>query len=279
LALNSHRERSPGGIAPIRALVIGIAITLIPQGVWSALIATNLRFAPEIPWAVLTMAFLIAAGGQYLRGVWGPSRSAATRRQSLRATVVPPLMFAWAWLAGGLAMIALGGVWIVLASMTRMPGSVLPDLSKYPKWTAVLSVAMGALISPLCEQAGIWGYWQEAAERRWAAGTAIALTALLFALGPHPPAGAPFLPKMLFFFVTGLVFSAMAYVTRSILPAIPVHAIGLLAFFLGVWPHDPERRLVFTAGPDAWFWIHVAQIVVFTSLAYWAFRKLATLRQ
>src|SRR5882672_1984138 len=96
LTPNPHRERSSGGIAPIRALVIGIAITLIPQGVWSALIVTNLRVAPDIPWAVLTMAFLIAAGGQYLRGVWGPSRSAATRRQSLRATVVPPLMFAWA---------------------------------------------------------------------------------------------------------------------------------------------------------------------------------------
>ena len=278
VTLNPHRNGSPGGVAPIRALVIGIAITLIPQGVWSALIVTNLRFAPEVPWAVLTMALLIAAGAQYLRGVWGPSRSAATRRQSLRATVVSPPVFARAWLAGGLAMIALGGVWIVLASMTRMPGSVLPDLSKYPKWTAVLSVAMGALISPLCEQAGIWGYWQEAAERRWSAATAIALTALLFALGPHPPAGAPFVPRMLFFFLTGLVFSAMAYLTSSILPAIPVHAIGLFVFFLEVWPNDHDRRLVFTDGADAWFWIHVAQIVVFTSLAYWAFRRLATLR-
>jgi membrane protease YdiL (CAAX protease family) len=279
LTPNPHHERSPGSVALIRALVIGIAITLIPQGVWSALIVTNLRFAPGVPWAVPTMALLIAAGAQYLRGAWGPSQSAATRRSSLRATVVSPLMFAWAWLAGGLSMIALGGTWIVLASMTRMPGSVLPDLSKYPKWTAALSVAMGALISPLCEQAGIWGYWQEAAERRWAAATAIVVTALLFALGPHPPAGAPFVPRMLFFFLTGLVFSAMAYLTRSILPAIPVHAIGLFAFFLGVWPHDPERRLLFTAGPDAWFWIHVAQMVVFTALAYWAFRKLATLRQ
>jgi hypothetical protein len=138
---------------------------------------------------------------------------------------------------------------------------------------------MGALISPLCEQAGIWGYWQESAERRWSPATAMVVTALLFALGPHPPAGAPFVPKLLFFFATGLTFSAMAYYTRSILPAIPVHAIGLLVFFVGVWPFDPERPLVLDAGTDAWFWIHVAQLIVFAALASWAFSTLATLRR
>jgi membrane protease YdiL (CAAX protease family) len=270
-------DQSPGTTALIRTVIVAIAITLVPQGVWSALIVLNLRVAPEVPWAVVTMVVLLVAGGQYLRGAWGPNRSAAARRRSLRATVVPPRVFAWAWLAGGLSMVALGGAWIVLASVTRMPGSVLPDLSKYPKWTAALSVAMGALISPLCEQAGIWGYWQESAERRWPPATAMVLTALLFALGPHPPAGAPLVSKMIFFFLTGLTFSAMAYFTKSILPAVPVHAIGLLVFFVGVWPYDPKRPLVLTAGPDAWFWIHVAQSIVFAALAYRAFCKLATL--
>ena len=83
------------------------------------------------------------------------------------------------------------------------------------------------------------------------------------------------MPKMFFFFLTGLTFSAMAYLTKSILPAVPVHAIGLLVFFVGVWPSDPERPLVPTAGPDAWFWIHVTQVVTFSVLACWAFRRLA----
>jgi membrane protease YdiL (CAAX protease family) len=273
------REQKPGNAALIRTALAAVAISLIPQGVWSALIVTNLRVAPAVPWAVLTMAVLLAAGAQYLRGAWGPPRSAGARRRSLRAFVVPPVVFGWAWLAGGLSMIALAGAWTVLASLTRMPGSVLPDLSKYPKWTAALSVAMGALISPLCEQAGIWGYWQESAERRWPPVTALVLTALFFAVGPHPPAGAPFVPKVLFFFLTLLTFSAMAYLTGSILPALPVHTIGLFAFFVGVWPYDPVRPLVFTAGPDAWVWIHIAQLIVFTVLACWAFRKLATLRR
>jgi len=261
----------------IGTAIVASAIALVPQGIWSALIVTNLRVAPDWPWAAVTMAFLLVAGGQYARGAWGPQRSAAARRRSFRATVVPTRVFAWAWLAGGLSMVALGGAWIVLASVTRMPGSVLPDLSKYPKWTAALSVAMGALISPLCEQAGIWGYWQESAERRWPPATAMVLTALFFAVGPHPPAGAPLAPKLFFFFLTGLTFSAMAYFTRSILPAVPVHAIGLFVFFVGVWPSDPERPLIVTAGSDAWFWIHVAQAIVFAALGCWAVRKLAAL--
>ena len=64
--------------------------------------------------------------------------------------------------------------------------------------------------------------------------TAIVLTSIVFALLPHPPAGAAFAAKVVFFLLTGVVFSTMAYLTNSILPAIPVHALGLLLFFLGV---------------------------------------------
>jgi membrane protease YdiL (CAAX protease family) len=267
--LTGRDGRVPTAAEVARTAVIAVAIALVPQGVWSALIVANLRVVPDVPWAAAVMVLLVAAGAQYLRGAWGPARSAAARCRSLRATIVPLETFAGAWLAGGLAMTALAGGWIVLASITRMPGSVLPDLSHYPRATAVVLVAMGALISPLCEQAGIWGYWQECAERRWPPLTAVLFTALLFAVAPHPPAGAPLLPKLVFFFATGLIFSALAYRMQSILPAIPVHAIGLFVFFLAIWPHDPERRLVLTKGPDEWFWIHVAQTIVCGAIAVW----------
>jgi len=253
----------------LRAAAVALLIALAPQGVWSALIVGNLRVVPEVPWAAAVMVLLLTAGAQYLRGAWGPARSAGVRRRSLRARIVPIQTFARAWLAGGLAMMALGGGWIVLASITRMPGSVLADLSRYPRATDLISVAAGALISPICEQAGIWGYWQECAERRWSGFTAVLSTALIFALVPHPPDGAPLVPKLAFFFATGMTFSVLAYRTQSILPAIPVHAIGLFMFFLAIWPHDPERRLILTEGPDKWFWIHVAQTIVCGALAAW----------
>jgi len=264
-----------GDMALTKSAILAITITLAPQGVWSMLIVANLRTVPAIPWSVFVMTVLMVVGAQYLRGRWGPSSTGDARRQLLRATVVSREMFGWAWLAGALSMIALVGVWILLASFVRMPGSVLPDLSAYPPWTAALAVGMGALISPLCEQAGIWGYWQGALERRCSGTTAIVVTSVVFALLPHPPAGMAFGPKVFFFFLTGLIFSTMAYMTKSIVPAIPVHGLGLLAFFALVWPRDPDRQLITAAGTDPWFWIHVAQVVVFATLSVWAFSRLA----
>jgi len=53
------------------------------------------------------------------------------------------------------------------------------------------------------------------------------------------------------------------------------HIIGDLTFFALVWPHDAARRLVFDSGTDIWFWIHLAQAIVFTLLAVSAFQRLA----
>jgi len=82
-------------------------------------------------------------------------------------------------------------------------------------------------------------------------------------------------PKLLFYFLVGVVFGATAYLTNSILPAILVHMLGLLIFFTLVWPHDPTRRLVGEGGADAWFWIHAAQAIIFTVQAILAFLRLA----
>jgi hypothetical protein len=275
-APNSIRRQPWAILALVKSGLVALAITLVPQGMWSALILANLRTGPAMPWSVLVMVLFMSALAQYLRGRWGPARTAAARHQSLRATVVSRVIFLWAWLAGVLSVIALAGVWIVLASFIRMPGSVLPDLSRYPPWTGVLAVTMGIVISPLCEQAGIWGYWQGGIEGRGAgAAAAIVAGALLFALLPHPPAGLAWVPRVLFFFLAGLIFSTMAYLTNSILPALPVHGLALLVFFTLVWPHDPERRLIARAGPDLWFWTHVVQAVVFAALGCWAFGRLA----
>jgi hypothetical protein len=254
-------RQTPGPLAFALTMVGALAITLVPQGVWSALIVTNLRTTPSVPWAVLVMSILIGVGFQYLRGAWGPSRTADARRRSLRAGVVPRRVFIWAEVAGALSMIALAAVWILVASVLRVAGGVLPNMSGYPRWSAGLAIGMGALISPLCEQAGIWGYGQSALERRWSGATAVMVASVAFALLPHPPGGH--------------VFSTMSDVTRSILPAIPVHIVGLLMFFVLVWPRDAERPLILTAGTDAWFWLHLGQVVVFGALAIWAFGRLA----
>ena len=82
-------------------------------------------------------------------------------------------------------------------------------------------------------------------------------------------------PKLLVYFLVGVVFGVMAHVANSTVPAIPVHIIGDLTFFTLVWPYDAARRLVWEGGADRWFWIHVVQGIIFTTLAIPAFLKLS----
>jgi membrane protease YdiL (CAAX protease family) len=266
-------------VTALGAAIFGIFIALFGQGVWSALIAVNFAATPTIPWAVGAMAGVLWLMWQYLNGRWWPRSTAPARRRNLRANRVPRDVMACALLAGALSLAALAGCWSVMAQVVRMPGSVLPDLSKYPPVTTALAVAMGALVSPILEQAGIWGYCQSILEREFSGPAAIALAAIVFAILPHPPTHAAIWPKLIFFFLTGVCFGAIARFCGSILPGVAVHIAGLFAFFLFVWPYDTERRLVAQAGADAWFWIHAAQAIVFTGLAILAFARLARLSQ
>ncbi len=256
------------------AAILGVAIALIPQGLWSALVVANLRTGASIPWAAGVMAIVLWLMWQYLGGRRAPRSTSEARRKSLRAGRVSARVFTWAVAAGALSIVALDGLWIVIARMVRMPGSVLPDMSNYPRLTVIAMVTMGALVSPVCEQAGIWGYCQTRLEREFPVLFAVVITPLIFALPPHPPMHAALLPKLLLFYLTGFTFSLMAYLTSSILPGLVVHIGGILSFFVLVWPSDPARSLVTENGIDVWFVIHVAQVAVFTALATAVFMRL-----
>jgi CAAX prenyl protease-like protein len=261
-----------------RAAAFAFSIALVPQGVWTALIVLNLRTSPTVPWAVAVMPLLLGGLWLYLGGRWGASRTSETRRRRLRAHGVSGPVFAWAVLADGSALVALVGVWIVLARFVRMPGNVLPPMgpASWPMMAA--AVTMGAMISPLCEQAGIWGYAQVILEPDYRPATAIVVASVLFALLPHPPMHVAPVPKFLFFFLTGLTFAISANLTNSILPGLIVHALGLLTFFTLIWPADPARILVASGGADGWFWLHIAQAIVFSALAAAAFVRVASIR-
>jgi hypothetical protein len=264
-----------GMIVP--ATVVAFVIALAPQGLWSALILANIKVSPRVPWAVVLMVGLLWAMWRYLGGAFPPRRTSESRRLHLRAVLLPRQVVAWAFVAGGLSIIALTGYWIVLAQLIRMPGSVLPSMTNVPRPMAMLAVVTGAAISPICEQIGFSGYGQVILSRDFTRRNVIVLSALIFAVGPHPPFGVPLLPKIAFFFLVGLTFEVTAALTGSILPNLPVHMLGLLTFFTIVWPNDPVRPLLRERGPDVWFFVHVAQSVLFTVLGWWAFKRLSAM--
>ncbi len=262
-------------VAVVQAGIASYFIALVLQSVWLALIVANLNTSPAIPWSVPAIAVLVWLAWQYLGGKWWPRSTAESRRRHLRAHTIPTQVFILAVLAGALAVAALAGYWIVMTQIVRMPSNALPDTSKYPWLTVALMVAAGSLIGPVMEQAGFWGYGQVMLEKAFSAPVAIVILSILFGLGPHPPMGAVLWPKFVFYFLTSVAFGAMACLSGSILPGLAVHILGDLTFFTVVWPHDSTRPLVGERGTDAWFWIHVAQAIVFTALAVVAFTRLA----
>jgi len=254
--------------------LLALAITILAGGIWSALLVTNLRSSPAVPWSVPAMALLLWLAWSYLGGSGWPRSTSEARRRYPRANRKSGQTYLWAFVAGVLSVVALAGTWIVLFRLVKMPPNALSDVSSYPRITVALMILMGSLVSPLMEEAGFRGYFQVTLEREVRAPLAVVICSVVFALA-HGPTQGFLWPKLLFYFLVGMAFGATAYLTNSTLPAIPVHFVGLLVFFTLIWPRDAARRLVLQSGTDSWFWIHAAQAVVFTVLAVGAFRRLA----
>jgi membrane protease YdiL (CAAX protease family) len=186
-------------------------------------------------------------------------------------------VFTWALVAGLLAIVSLSGLWIVLFQLFNLVGtraSTLPDYSKYPPLTVALVLVMASLVGAVAEETGIRGYFQGILEGSVGGVAAIAIAALVIAPG-HALTQGFVLPTLLFYLCVDVMFGAMAYLTQSIFPGIVVHTLGLLTFFTLVWPGDALRQALGGSDASTWFWIHLAQTLVFAALAILAFSRLA----
>lgn len=112
----------------LATLAFGVA--LVPGGVWSLLLAANLRVSPSFPWAAPMTAVVLWFLWSYLKGDGPPAGTSTTRRRRLRANRLPSRVFAWAVVAGLLGIVALTGLWIVLMRLVKSHGNVLPDFSR-----------------------------------------------------------------------------------------------------------------------------------------------------
>jgi membrane protease YdiL (CAAX protease family) len=254
--------------------LVAFTITTLAGGIWSALLILNLKTTPAIPWSVLVMGLLLWLAWSYLGG-WGwPCGTSEARRRYLRSNPRSSKTYLWAFLAGVLSLVALAGYWIVLFQLVKMPLNAIPDMSSYPRITVTLMILMGSLVAPFMEEGSFRGYFQVALERELRGPAAVVISSVVFSLAHGPTQGFVW-PKLLFYFLVGVLFGATAFLTNSVRPAIPVHVVGLLVFFTLIWPHDADRRMVWEHGVGNWFWIHATQAVVFTGFAVWAFFKLA----
>jgi len=125
------------------------------------------------------------------------------------------------------------------------PRSCLPNFSGSPLLIVTLVLVMAALVSSLAEEVGFRGYFQGILEHQVSGAVAVVIAALLIAPAHGLTQGFVW-PILLWYFFVDVMFGAMAYFTKSILPGIVVHSLGLLIFFTLVWPYDQGVTLHFT---------------------------------
>ena len=245
---------------------LAFVVTAVTGGVWTGLLAINLATSPAIPWAVVVMAGILWLLWRYLGGAWWPRSTADVRRRCLRARRVAAPLFLGAVVAGLLAIVALAGLWFVLARLARLPARVLPDYSHYPFVSVALALIMASLVGAIVEEAMFRGYFQGTLEGWIGPVGAILITALV--MSPEHSLTQGFVWSVVSFYVAvDIMLGTVAYLTQSILPGIVIHTIGLLVFFSLVWPSDEIRRIVGQGSDDDWLWIHGAQTVIFAAVA------------
>jgi membrane protease YdiL (CAAX protease family) len=162
-----------------------------------------------------------------------------------------------------------------MAVTVEIPASALPNLGKYPAFVAYSLLGMGALVGAVLEEAGFRGYAQGMLERHFSPITAALLCSGLFAIGPHPPSHGFLLPKIIFYFLVAVLLATTALTAESIVPAVVVHALGLAIFFSLIWPHDADRKLIWSGGSTFWLWLHVVQFGTCSVASAAIFRRLA----
>jgi membrane protease YdiL (CAAX protease family) len=253
--------------------VLAVLILTAGQLMWGALLITNLKLSPTIPWSAAVMAGVLWLLWQYLGGRWWPRGTAEARRRNLRAFPVSARVWAWALVAGVFSIAALSGLWIVLFQIFRTPANAIAGASSYSLLTGIATLLMSSLAAPFSEEAAFRGYAQSILERNFRGPTAILISAAMFAAA-HLTYGL-YWTKLSVYFLFGLAAGVGARLANSILPGIAVHVMADLTFFVLIWPHDAARQVITQGGADAWFWIHVAQVVVSTPVAVWGFRRLA----
>jgi membrane protease YdiL (CAAX protease family) len=150
----------------------------------------------------------------------------------------------------------------------------IPSAHQVPPVALGLMLVMGSFVSSLSEEAAFRGYAQVTLERVMGGVGTVAIASIYFMLWHGPTQGFEW-SKLLFYFLVGVVFGTIAFLTQSTVPAWPIHLAGDLIFFFLIWPQDATRRYIVHDGADVWFCVYAAATVVFTALAILAFRRLA----
>lgn len=261
--------------ALVRALIMGGLVGAAGTMVWLILVSVNLQRNPALPWSVAVMAIYLAIYWWFLRGgilSW----ASAHRRELLRIEPLSPSGWNWALLALVLGFLA-AFVFLVgiQARIADVPAGAFPATGSTP-WYVVLSyIAMVGIVAGVVEEAAYRGYMQVELERAYGPTAAIVISSIVFALAHF---SVPLLP---FIAAVGVLLGTVAYLARSIVPGLIVHAAYDFLVTLMIWqfgyPHLPKLDLA--KGLDEPFVIAATLAALAATGSVWAMTGLARERR
>jgi membrane protease YdiL (CAAX protease family) len=222
---------------------------------WNALVVANLQTSPDIPWCVPTGLAYLWVMFRFFNGRWGFRSTADARRRSMgarRLTSPEWRSIAFACVAAFVLVLSFS---MLFHRLIAIPAD--PDLPAMPWWTLYPALIMVSIVAGVSEEAGFRGYMQGSLTKRYGPGIAIGITSLVFWLVHlNHPSGVARFPSLV---MAGVVFGALTFVSRSILPSMVTHAIVDIVAFVGttsgigptsLWEPPP----IGTSGPDVGFW-------------------------
>lgn len=267
----------------LRAVVLGLIVSLIGTTPWAILVTLNAKHINTIPWAVLPAAIYLWLFWRYIRGEGWPRSTSAARREQCRANPLSGEVWGAAILAGIVGLAALVAFMRVYA---RLSGTPVDEVGQIPQVNAMTLfgwIVMSALVAGFCEEAAFRGYMQGPIERHYGPVVAILATGVAFWLAhvSHPQVTLTMIP---YYVAVAAVYGGIAYITNSVLPSIALHAGGNMLSALSLFQqgapavrHAPvaAQLSIWQTGPDNAFWLSLALLFALTAAAVWAYNGLA----
>jgi membrane protease YdiL (CAAX protease family) len=223
----------------VRALVLGFVLLQISSTIPFLPLFGNLKFHSEIPWALPMTLVVLALYGAYFSG-WGPPAATRKARKRLARTslpsapiwraAIPPMVF------GIVALIALR---LLLPSLlpVRMP-SIPISFSSLPLPTIIGALLSIVVIAAVTEEIAFRGYMQKPLEEAYGIVPAVLIVGIMFWVA-HLDHGIT-VTHLPFQMSASIALGLLAYLTRSLVPAMIAHGVGDILLVPAYFFHQPE---------------------------------------
>lgn len=245
---------------PLRVILIGVAVMGVGTQLWPIVIVA---FPPVA--ALVVMSLALMAYWLFFTGRIGWQATAATRARWTRGGL-GRREWPWAILVVIAFSVAFEASIFVTFRLVEIPAEHflapegIRDLDRTLIW---LLVIMSALVAGVCEEVGLRGYVQRPFVARYGAVAGIAIVAVVFAATHMGQAWAIVLmPQLL---LAGVMLGAIAYMGRSLYPAILAHVtIDIFNFSYWWWSviDRDDRPPISDTGVDEHFVVSVGVLVI-----------------